>query len=61
MSITPITDHKDHRSLERNVYACMETGNHDLARTILTEYAAVAPNQCEALKLALVRDYGVGL
>lgn len=61
MSITPITDHKDHKSLVRNVYSCMETGNHDLARTILTEYEAIAPNQCEALRLALVRDYGTGL
>ena len=61
MSVTPIEDHKDHKSLHKSVYACMETGNHELARTILTEYEAIAPNQCEALRLALARDYGTGL
>lgn len=60
MSITPITDHKDHKSLVKNVYACMETGNFGLAATILDEYEAIAPHQCAELRKQLAEDYGTG-
>jgi hypothetical protein len=60
VSITPITDHKDHKSLVKTVYSCMETGNFELAKTILIEYAAIAPNQAAALRKELKEEYGTG-
>jgi outer membrane protein assembly factor BamD (BamD/ComL family) len=61
MSIHQIDEHKDHKEIQRHVYACMETGNHGLARTVLDEYNETHPAQCEALRLQLSRDYGTGL
>lgn len=57
MSVTQITDHKDHKSLVKTVYSCMETGNFELAKQILTEYKAIAPNQAAALIAQLKEDY----
>jgi len=47
-----------HKETERTVYACMETGAFEQAGVIMQEYEAQYPNEYEALRLKLVRDYG---
>lgn len=50
-----------HRQVHDSVYACMETGNHGQARTIMTEYKHLYPEKGEALYMRVVADYGVSL
>lgn len=50
-----------HKDIEFHVYAAMETGNTNRARTILTEYTDEYPEQAESLRASLTRDYGTAL
>lgn len=51
---------EDHAVLEQ-VVACMETGNHSQARTLLVEYGAVSPVNGAGLRVMVIRDYGIDL
>lgn len=50
-----------HKDVRRRVEACMETGNFDQARIILTEYDDVWPTQAAALRNDLIPLYNVSL
>ena len=49
----------EHEKLQDRVYAAMETGNTDQARTLVREYAEEHPTNAEYLRLAIVQEYGV--
>jgi len=43
------------------VYACMETGNHNQARTILTELRSRNEVLADSIRSDVLADYGVGM
>ena len=57
---------KLYSAVRREVFACMETGNHDRARLVLAEYKQVAQDSdviedmSEDLRAELVQAYGQG-
>lgn len=55
-----LTPHRstEHFAVAEQVYAAMETGNYEQARTLIEEYSDAHPEEARALRLALVRDYG---
>lgn len=50
-----------HQEVRREVEVAMETGNHERAATIMTQYRAEYPEQARVLSADLVREYGRGL
>lgn len=50
-----------HRETQEKVYAYMESGHHGAARELIAEYSKQHRDKAEALRLALVRDFGTGL
>lgn len=50
-----------HRETREKVYAYMESGHHGAARELLQEYGSTYSDKAQALRLALVRDFGTGL
>lgn len=54
-------DLKMHRDVERQIYACMETGNIQQAATLMDEYDNQYPEQAATLRSKVTRDYGTGL
>lgn len=52
----------DHRNARVSIMAAMETGNAEQARSVLTEYAAVAqPEAVLELRHDVVASYGIDL
>lgn len=49
------------RDFRIKVMACMETGNHGEARTVLTELEAVRPDLAAALRSDVTASYGITL
>lgn len=50
-----------HFAVSEQVYACMETGNAGQATILIEEYAGQYPDEADALRVAIVRDYGRGI
>jgi len=50
-----------HRETQEKVYGYMESGHHGAARELIAEYGKTHGAKAEALRLALVRDFGTGL
>jgi hypothetical protein len=50
-----------HRDTREKVYGYMESGHHGAARELIAEYSKLHRDKAEALRLALVRDFGTGL
>jgi hypothetical protein len=50
-----------HRACRTRIMAAMETGNFDVARTVLREYNEVAPDGARSIRTELVGVYGTGL
>lgn len=50
-----------HFETRERVYAAMETGHNGVARELIAEYSKQHSDKAEALRLALVRDFGTGL
>lgn len=50
-----------HKEVRRRIEACMETGNFDQARVILTEYTEEWPEQAQALRTDLIPKHGTSL
>lgn len=49
------------REIQRRVFACMETGNHGQARTVLRELNEVDPELAKAIQSDVVAAYGINL
>lgn len=55
------------KSVRRDIFACMETGNIDRARTVLTEYRAAvrtipgASDDSDDIRADVVAAYGVSI
>lgn len=54
------TEHM-HQDVKRKVMACMETGQIDMARTVLEEYKEDWPERAKDLTLDVIASYGTGL
>lgn len=52
---------KLHSAASNMVYAAMETGNFDRARSLLVEYEETHPDHAAALRHAITKDYGTSL
>jgi hypothetical protein len=50
-----------HQETQEKVYGYMESGHHGAARELIAEYGKTHGAKAEALRLALVRDFGTGL
>lgn len=49
------------KDLQRKVFACMETGNHAEARTVLRELNDVDPGAARSLQSDVTAAYGITL
>lgn len=55
------------KAVRRDIFACMETGNIDRARTVLQEYRAAirevpgAPDDSDDIRTDVVAAYGVSI
>lgn len=49
------------RDVQTRIMAAMETGNHGVARTLLTEYAEQYPQQAADLNMDVLAAYGIML
>ena len=54
-------DYTDTRGIRRHVAACMETGNHERARTVVRELAEFNYPAAVAIRTEISRDYGTDL
>jgi hypothetical protein len=50
-----------HFETREKVYAAMSSGHFGVARDLIADYSAQYGDKAEALRLALVRDFGTGL
>ena len=55
------TTHAEQRELRGKVMAAMETGQHGMARTVLTELAEYDSEYAETLRKDALISYGVRL
>lgn len=54
-------DYTDTRAVRRHIEACMETGNHAQARTVLKELAEHNYPLSLNIRASVARDYGTDL
>jgi len=49
------------KTIQRKVFACMETGNHGEAKTLIRELYEVAPESAKAIQSDVTASYGISL
>lgn len=55
------TKQSERDALLDRIYAAMETGNVNQARTLLTEYRDVNAEDAEAIRTSVIADYGIAI
>lgn len=54
-------DYTDTRAIRQHISVCMETGNHERARTVLRELKEFNYPASVAIRTEISRDYGTDL
>lgn len=52
---------KEQHEVTEQVYAAMETGNHEQARGLLQEFERIEPLVGTGLRVCIIREYGIDL
>lgn len=54
-------DKNEQHAVTEQVYAAMETGNHEQARGLLQEFERIDPLAGTGLRVCIIREYGIDL